>query len=266
MMDPSKRRQARAYDAHADEYAEGVAVIHDVNFGLSIRGWLPRVEGKRILDLGCGGGYVASEVCHVAGRVVGLDISLAMVERARAEVRAGNVVFGVGDAEMLPYGDGEFDVVLSYGTFHHLPHPERSFAECFRVLRRGGLLLGFERNKTDIGDEFDFWHEVLSPIPIRWLKPVKEALRRRIRGPRPAGVPEHPGHPGLRSPGELSFELRKAGFEAEVRALGFPMVPFFVSKGSHRLYEALMEVSRSFGRIRALRDQQMVVQIEARKP
>lgn len=76
--------------------------------------------GDNLLDIGCGKGFLLYEFTQVVPglRVAGLDISAYGIENAKEEVRP---VLQVGDCRALPYADGEFDLVLSLGTFHNLP-------------------------------------------------------------------------------------------------------------------------------------------------
>src|SRR5437762_2800926 len=72
--------------------------------------------GTRLLDVGCGAGQLALIAARAGARVVGCDISTNWLEKARARAAAErlNVTFEEGDAEALPYQDGDFDVVSSF--------------------------------------------------------------------------------------------------------------------------------------------------------
>jgi len=100
--------------------------------------------GDRVLDIGCGGGYLArllSAVVGPDGRVTGIDPSAAAVSYARRRAPA-NCSFAVGVAQSLDLPDRSFDVVTSTLAAHHIPDEERAaaFGEMFRVLRPGGAL------------------------------------------------------------------------------------------------------------------------------
>lgn len=75
--------------------------------------------GMRVLDVGCGKGYLLYEFTQVVPglEVAGIDISAYGIEHAKEEVRSSLIV---GGAEKLPFGDGEFDLVVSLGTLHNL--------------------------------------------------------------------------------------------------------------------------------------------------
>ena len=100
--------------------------------------------GERVLDLGCGTGHSTLALAARAGRVVGLDLTDAMLGEARRLARergTANASFERGDAEELPYADASFDVVTSRVSAHHYARPRRAVQEAARVLRPGGLLV-----------------------------------------------------------------------------------------------------------------------------
>jgi arsenite methyltransferase len=102
--------------------------------------------GDAVLDIGCGAGVdslVAAHLVGAGGRVVGLDVTPAMIERSRAhQARLGlaNVTFQVGDAEALPFPDNDFDAVISNGVFNLTLDKEKALKEAHRVLKPGGRL------------------------------------------------------------------------------------------------------------------------------
>jgi ubiquinone/menaquinone biosynthesis C-methylase UbiE len=101
--------------------------------------------GDRILDVGCGTGYltrVLAPVVTPAGHVTGLDPSPSMIEYALGRA-PGNCDYTVGRAQDLPFPDGSFDTVVSSLALHHIPADARqeTMREMFRVLRPGGRLV-----------------------------------------------------------------------------------------------------------------------------
>lgn len=105
-----------------------------------ISGLLTLRGDERALDVGAGTGAFAFAIAPKVREVVALDSDPAMVERARAEAPA-NVEFVVGDAEHLPFGPLEFDLIGTLRTLHHARRPELVVAEIARVARLGATVL-----------------------------------------------------------------------------------------------------------------------------
>lgn len=100
-------------------------------------------SGWSYLDVGCGNGAAALLVAQTYGiRVVGVDIDPEQIAAARS--RAGertDVFFATADAAWLPFEDGQFDVVASNKTTHHVPQWSLAIAEMRRVLKPHGYLV-----------------------------------------------------------------------------------------------------------------------------
>lgn len=102
--------------------------------------------GERVLDLGSGAGtdsLVAAQMVGADGHVTGIDMTVAMLARARAAAAAmgvTNVEFVEGEAERLPFADASFDVVISNGVIDLVPDKDAVFAEPYRVLGPGGRM------------------------------------------------------------------------------------------------------------------------------
>ena len=97
-----------------------------------------------VLDVACGPGLVACAFARVARRVVGVDLTPAMLEQARALAARdaiGNVEFRHGDVCPLPFDDASFSLVVSRFAFHHFPDPDAVLAEMRRVCRPGGRIV-----------------------------------------------------------------------------------------------------------------------------
>ena len=103
--------------------------------------------GETVLDLGSGAGFdcfLAAERVGPEGRVIGVDMTPEMVERARANAREGgycNVEFRLGEIEALPVADGVVDVVISNCVLNLSADRPRVLAEVMRVLKPGGRVM-----------------------------------------------------------------------------------------------------------------------------
>jgi len=102
--------------------------------------------GERVVDVGSGGGFdtfIAAGQVGPEGRVVGVDMTQEMIDRARAAAAAlglDHVEIREGLAEDLPVEDGWADVVISNGVINLCPDKQATFAEIYRALRPGGFL------------------------------------------------------------------------------------------------------------------------------
>jgi ubiquinone/menaquinone biosynthesis C-methylase UbiE len=99
------------------------------------------VRGLTIADVGTGTGRHALRFAGAGARVVGVDFSVAMMERARAKPNADRLAFICADCLHLPLPGSSFDRVISGLVAEHVPALEPYFAELSRICRRGGFLI-----------------------------------------------------------------------------------------------------------------------------
>jgi len=128
----------------------------------------PLSPGSTVLDIGSGGGtdlLLAARHVGPMGRAIGVDMTAAMRERARAGARQCGLMHVEvldGDATRLPLDDRSVDVVISNGVLNLVPEKERAFAEIARVLRPGGrlqiadIVTGMELSDT-VRRDIDLW-------------------------------------------------------------------------------------------------------------
>lgn len=100
---------------------------------------IEKSESGKILDVGCGNGNLFTLLPKNKYELYGVDFSQNMIIEAKSKCR--NATFSVADAEMLPFDDDSFDIVVCNASFHHYIHPDRVLEEMRRVLKDGGKLL-----------------------------------------------------------------------------------------------------------------------------
>jgi len=98
--------------------------------------------GQNVLDVACGTGVVAITATRIGARVRAIDLTPELLDRARENARTAKmeIEFQQGDAEALPFKDGEFDVVLSQFGHMFAPRPNVVLGEMLRVLKPGGTI------------------------------------------------------------------------------------------------------------------------------
>lgn len=108
------------------------------------------LAGKRVLDVGCGGGFFSEELARIGFTVGGIDPSAGSIEAARGHAAAAGfeIDYRVGTGEQLPYDDDTFDVVVCCDVLEHVDDLDRVVRESARVLRPGGLYLYDTINRT----------------------------------------------------------------------------------------------------------------------
>ena len=141
-------RRLTSIVGYKDEWFQGVSELAIESFAGTGNPFAMGVlaEGERVVDVGSGGGIdsiVAARMVGPTGEVVGIDMTRAMLMKARAAaVDSGiaNVEFREAYMEELPVPDGWADVVISNGVLNLTPDKQRAVREMFRVLRPGGRL------------------------------------------------------------------------------------------------------------------------------
>jgi len=123
---------------------------------------LPAVD---VADLGCGEGYLTIEAARWARRVIAVDHSADVLERAKelaSRRKLRNITWKRGGLERLPLKAASADVALLSQALHHAEHPERALAEAYRILRPAGRVL-----VLDMREHAEAW--VKSKLGDRWL-------------------------------------------------------------------------------------------------
>jgi ubiquinone/menaquinone biosynthesis C-methylase UbiE len=135
------------FSVMAEDYSKlpGYAPEADLALGCGLPTEFARIrKGDTVVDLGSGAGndcFIARSVTGAEGRVIGIDMTDAMLSRARANAaKLGytNVEFRHGDIEQMPVEDDTADVVVSNCVMNLVPDKVKAFAETFRILKPGG--------------------------------------------------------------------------------------------------------------------------------
>lgn len=137
------------YAVFAEDYTKlkGYSSDADLGLGCGIPTEFANIkEGDTVLDLGSGAGndcFVARELVGDSGKVIGLDMTETMINKARQnadKLGFNNVEFRMGDIEQMPVGGNSIDVVVSNCVLNLVPDKSKAFAETFRVLKPGAHL------------------------------------------------------------------------------------------------------------------------------
>ncbi len=128
---------------------EEIKAVPEANLGLGCGNPLALgkiMQGETVLDLGSGAGFdcfLASKKVGKTGKVIGVDMTPEMIEKARENAKKynfSNVEFKLGDIEELPIADNSIDVIISNCVINLAPDKNKVFKESYRVLKRGGRM------------------------------------------------------------------------------------------------------------------------------
>lgn len=119
-------------------------------------------KGDSVLDVACGPGLVTCAFAAEAGQVTGIDLTPAMIAKAKEGQRARgltNVTWDLGESTALPYRDDTFSLVITRYSFHHFPEPHLAWKEMRRVCVPGGIVMvvdvALPEEKREKYDEFE---------------------------------------------------------------------------------------------------------------
>jgi 2-polyprenyl-6-hydroxyphenyl methylase / 3-demethylubiquinone-9 3-methyltransferase len=113
--------------------------------------------GKKILDIGCGGGFLTNALAQVGHDAVGVDLSNNSLKIAQAKDATKKAVYIQADALHLPFPEKSFDVVCAMDLLEHVEQPAEVIREASRVLKKGGL----------------FFFHTFNRNPLSWLFVIK---------------------------------------------------------------------------------------------
>ena len=96
------------------------------------------VKGKKLLDVGCGAGYLLEQALEKEINATGIDISETAIKKAKTRAPKAKLIQGIG--EKLQFPSHSFDIVTCLGSLEHFLNPEKALKEMYRVLKRDGLV------------------------------------------------------------------------------------------------------------------------------
>lgn len=115
--------------------------------------------GKRLMDLGCGTGFILEIAKPYFKELYGIDITPSMLKIAEDKfknVKGKTMKVILANSDKVPFGDKHFDVVTANGFLHHLPNLYPTFKEAYRILKNGGVFYG------DQDPNYYFWQSMYS--------------------------------------------------------------------------------------------------------
>ncbi len=213
------RNDLTIYDAAAEQWwSDEIRWVRTLkNLVPGRLGWFDRHidwQGKRVLDLGCAGGFMAEALDARGARVTGIDPAERAIEAARAHAaaRGRSIAYDTGVGEDLPYPDARFDAVVCVDVLEHVTDLGRVLAEVARVLAPGGLFLYDTINRNPLARlaTVTLAEDVLRLLPRGTHDPAlfirPSELRRALAG---AGLVPGPetglGPRGINRRGDLTF-------------------------------------------------------------
>jgi len=143
------------YSLGSPEYFRYYNALREMNESPSFSAWLHEYRdfsGRRVLDIGCGNGYVLEQYARAGAIAFGIDLSQAAVALSRTRFTLEGVasVLAVANVQELPFRAASFDCVSCVGVLHHTPDPRQGIQEILRVLKPGGrfILMVYHRNSV----------------------------------------------------------------------------------------------------------------------
>jgi SAM-dependent methyltransferase len=125
-----------------------------------------------VLDVASGAGHAAEPVAPHVGHVIALDLTRPLLELGAERLRGAgiaNVLACQGNAEVLPFPAGAFDIAFSRASLHHFAQPARAVSEMVRVTRPGGriVLADLIVPDAEVREQFDHVHRLIDPSHVR---------------------------------------------------------------------------------------------------
>ena len=191
------------------------------------------VEGKEVIDMGCGAGDGTHRLAGAAHSVLGVDISEDAVAHASSHYQAPNLRYEVGNVTDLPYEDESFEAAVSFKTIEHLEDPEQLVLQAKRLLKGDGVLVVSTPNRQTYSIDRNRMnpHHVSEMYPLEFRELLERnfehvqmywqgALAGSVIAPDPEELPED---------GQVTLESAQFSLPAPAFGRGFPETLYMVA-------------------------------------
>ena len=203
-LEEVRRVRQENFEAHGGTEAKERQLVPGRSWAAWARAMGHLLPALRVADLGCGEGYLTIEASRWAARVIAIDRSPRVLERARALAtrrRVRNIVWRRGELERLPIRDASVDVALLSQALHHAESPAKALSEAARIIVPGGRVL-----LLDLREHGQSW--VRERLGDKWLGFTDPELRSLLEG---AGLTEVKISVGARRTGDPFTVLTASG-------------------------------------------------------
>ncbi|MBY9007063.1 MAG: class I SAM-dependent methyltransferase [Candidatus Lokiarchaeota archaeon] len=118
---------------------------------IKFRNLIGLLDGKKILDIGCGRGHISFYLAREGANVIGIDLSESLIDHCKqeAEKLKLNLEFKIMNAQIPDFEDQTFDIIIGSRAIHHLPNLDIFFKECKRLLKKKGYIVFIEPLKKN---------------------------------------------------------------------------------------------------------------------
>ena len=207
-----RRLRKENFDAHSGPDTNARQLVPGRSWAAWSRALGHLLPPLSVADLGCGEGYLTIETSRWASKVIAVDRSKTVLDRARelaSRRKVSNVTWKKGELEKLPLGDASVDLALMSQALHHAADPAKALKEAARILAPGGRVLVLDLREHD-----ERW--VKDRLGDRWPGFSDPALRRLLEG---AGFEHVRVTVGARRTGDPFTVLIASGVKAQDEAL-----------------------------------------------
>lgn len=130
-------------------------------------------KGEKLLDVGCGMGFIIDIAKKYFNFIRGIDITPAMIDKFNISDNSSDIKVELAKSDDIPYEDNTYDVCTAHAVLHHLYDVEPTFKEIYRVLKPGGVFY------SDLDPNFYFW-KYISELPTECE--YNDIISREING------------------------------------------------------------------------------------